>query len=314
MNISNIITHNALIKPNDRAIISADTDDEITWLDLERSISKFGNCLVNMGVKRGDVIALYLPNSPEFVIGYFAVTRIGAIVLPINICLKSGEISYILSNSQARILVGASEEVEKYITSATEHMFQLDQIVTIGRSVEGCVSFDLIMSKASELLEPVNCSDEDVAALVYTSGTSGKPKGVMLTHCNLFSLGDVNAKALHINDQDVVYSAAPLCHIVFVVSVIGPFIAGTGILTLRRFNPLKCFEVISRYKVTHITGVPTMYIRMLRIYDKTNHDLGSWRLAFSAGGPMPAEYIPEVEDEFGVFFVKNMVQPKILLL
>jgi acyl-CoA synthetase (AMP-forming)/AMP-acid ligase II len=110
-----------------------------------------------------------------------------------------------------------------------------------------------------------------------------------------------NMRILHINDQDLVYSAPPFCHIALLISVLGPFCAGAGILILNCFNAEKSLEIMSRYKATHVIGVPTMYIYMLKNFDSSKYNLAYLRLAFCAGGPMPIQYIEEIEEKWNEF-------------
>jgi long-chain acyl-CoA synthetase len=249
----------------------------------------------NWGVKKGDVVAIYLPNCPEFVITYFAAVKIGAIALPFNIIFKTGEISYLLNDSGAKVLIGASEEVKINVIKERKQFPGLEKIITVGDPLNHSLDFEYLLSQASEQLEPVECCGDDVMSLVYTSGTSGKPKGAMLTYCNLMTMATYNMRILHINDQDLVYAAPPFCHIALLITMFGPFCAGAGIVILNRFNAEKGLEVMSRYKATHVIGVPTMYIYMLKFFDSQKHDLTNLRLAFCAGGPMPMQYIEEIE-------------------
>ncbi len=179
MNIADIVSGNASINPNGKAIIEGDSGRELTWAELEKSINKLGHALTYLGLRKGDVVAIYLPNCAEFIITYFAAMKIGAIVLPFNIIFKTEEISYILNDSGARILVGSSEEVETYIISQRERFPGLEKIITVGKPLKEGIDFYSILYDAFEQLEPVECSNDDVMSLVYTSGTSGKPKGAM---------------------------------------------------------------------------------------------------------------------------------------
>ncbi len=305
MNIADIVSGNASINPNGKAIIEGDSGRELTWAELEKSINKLGHALIYLGLRKGDVVAIYLPNCAEFIITYFAAMKIGAIVLPFNIIFKTEEISYILNDSGARILVGSSEEVETYIISQRERFPGLEKIITVGKPLKEGIDFYSILYDAFEQLEPVECSNDDVMSLVYTSGTSGKPKGAMLTYCNLMTMATYNMRILHINDQDLVYSAPPFCHIALLISVLGPFCAGAGILILNCFNAEKSLEIMSRYKATHVIGVPTMYIYMLKNFDSSKYNLAYLRLAFCAGGPMPIQYIEQIEEKFSLSFCEQ---------
>lgn len=305
MNISDIISLNAATIPSGRAIISGNDGREYTWLEVETLINKFGNALKDIGVTKGDIVALYLPNCPEFIFTYFAATKIGAVVLPFNVVFKTGEISYIINNSEARVLVGSAIEVEQYIIKEKELFPSLEKIITVGEAVADCTDFYALLANSSDQLEPVGCRCDDVVSLLYTSGTSGQPKGTMLTYSNLITMANINTRILHINDEDLVYSAPPFCHIVFILSVLGPYIAGAGILLLNRFEATKSIEIMARYQATHVIGVPTMYLYMLEAFDPQKHNLQSLRLAFCAGGPMPMSSIEIIEQKFGLSFCEQ---------
>lgn len=303
MNLSSLVTDNASFRPNYKAIICGDDGREFTWSEFDKIINKVGNSLIDMGVRKGDRVAIYLPNSPEFLFVYFAAARIGAVATPFNILYKTGEINYILNNSRARVLFGSSPEIQQNLIEATVEIPHLEKIITVGNPVNGTVDFYSLISEASENLVPVSCSPEDIVSQLYTSGTTGQPKGAMLTHGNFMANAALNgSRVLHINDQDLFMTATPFCHIFFVLTVLGPIYAGAGVVTMRRFHPEKTLELISRYQITHFAGVPTMYIFMLQQYDSGKYDLRSWRFAQSAGASMPMEHIKEIEENFGVGF------------
>lgn len=302
MNVSSLVSNKASLHPHRKAVICGDDGRIYTWSEFDKIVNKVGNALLNMGVKKGDVVAIYLPNSPEFLFTYFAVARIGAIVLPSNILFRTGELSYVLNSSRAKILVGASAETEQYLIEANTELPHLEKIITVGKPVNASVDFHSLISEASEELEPVDCSSDDLVSILYTSGTTGQPKGAMLSHGNLMAVGTLSSTILHIDDQDVLLTPTPFCHICFVLSVLGPLNVGAGLVTMRKFSPEKALELIARYRVTHFTGVPTMYIFMLQQYDRRKYDLKAWRCAYAAGASMPVQYINEIEEKFGVSF------------
>lgn len=304
MNISNLIKNHARFQPHNQAVICGDDGRVFNWLELDKIVNKLSNALSYVGVKRGDVVSLYLPNSPEFLFAYFAVTRIGAVILPFNVLFRTDEVSYILRNSRAKVLIGASSEVDKHLIKVRDWFPHLEKVITVGEPVQGCLDFYSLIAEASDVLEPVDCSPEELGSLVYTSGTSGKPKGAMLSHSNLEAIGTLSSIALHINDQDLLLTGAPFCHICFVLSVLGPFNVGAGVVTMKHFRPDTALQLIERYKVTHFTGVPTMYIYMLQHFDSVcyTYDLSALRMVHCAGAPMPVEHIDSIKRKFGASF------------
>ncbi|MCL6478587.1 MAG: long-chain-fatty-acid--CoA ligase [Peptococcaceae bacterium] len=305
MNISGLITDNAFYQPHRRAIVCGDDGREFTWAEVEKIVNRLSNALVKMGVRKGDRVAIYLPNSPEYLFTYFAVARIGAIANPFNILFKTGEILYILNNSRAKVLVGSSEETKENVIGVKDQLPHLETIITYGSPLEGTIDFDAIILESSENFETVDCGADDLVTLMYTSGTTGQPKGAMLSHGNFMAAAALNALFVQLSDHDLYLTATPLCHIYFVQSILGPFYAGAGVVTMRRFNAEKVFELISRYGVTHFGGVPTMFIVMLQQYDSSKYDLKSWRVAKSAAASMPVEIINDIVKKFGVYFCES---------
>lgn len=303
MNVSNLVANNVKNYPNRTAVISGDDGRTFTWTELNGQINRLGNALLRLGVQKGDRVGIYLPNSPEFLISYFAITRIGAVATPFNIMYRTSEITYILNNSRAKLLIGAVQETGDWVLPVRDELPHLQAIVTVGGSLEGTYDFDQLLDENSDQLDTVDCTEDDLASMLYTSGTTGKPKGAMLTHANLLANAALHGdRCLHINDQDLLLSAAPYCHIFFVLTVLGPFHVGAGVITMKRFYPDKALELISKYRVTHFCGVPTMYLYMLQHYSPEKYDVKSWRYAQSAGASMPADYIKEIEEKFGVGF------------
>ncbi len=304
MNLSSIIEKNARWNPKATAMICADTDTRYTYGDLDRLINRFGSALLEMGVAKGNRVAIYLPNSPEFIIAHFAVARIGAVALPFNIMFKGPEIKYILSNAKASVLIAASEEAAANAMDVLPDIPTLKQVISVGGpDLPGAVPFAGMISAGKDKLQIADCAPDDTVSILYTSGTTGRPKGAMLTHNNFLSNARLNGtRVLHVNDQDLFYTGTPFCHIFYVLSVLGPLYAGAGLVISRRFVPDKTLENISKYRVTHYAGVPTMWIYMLNEFTPEKYDVAAWRFAQSAGASMPEEYIRKIEDTFGVGF------------
>jgi len=302
MNISEIVERNARRIPNRTAIISE--PDKITWSSFNKMVNRLGNSLLDLGVKKGDRIAIYLPNSLEFLIAYFAIARVGAIAVPFNIMYKAAEINYIVNNAEACILFAAQKEASENVAGIRDQLPSVKEIIIVGEnSLENTLLFSDLLAQGKDSLEITDCEPDDVVTILYTSGTTGNPKGAMLTHNNYWQQADLNGcYLLHINDQDSLLSANPYCHIFFVTTVLGPMFKGAAVVVMPRFYPEKSLEMITEYKVTHFAGVPTMYIYMLNHYqqNRDKYDLSSLRVVQSAGAAMPAEFIPQIEDSFGV--------------
>ncbi|MCL2337121.1 MAG: long-chain fatty acid--CoA ligase [Firmicutes bacterium] len=304
MNLSDMIANNARFNAQSTAIICTETDTLYTYGDFDQLINRFGNALLELGIQKGERVAIYLPNSPEFLIAYFAIARIGAIALPFNIMYKGPEIKYILNNSRARVLIGAAKETAANVMGVLPEIPSIEQIISVGEPpVEGTVSFAAMVAGGKDTLAIADCAPDDAVTILYTSGTTGQPKGAMLTHNNLLSNAGMQSRlALNVNDQDLFYTGTPFCHIFYVTTVLAPIYNGAGLVVSRRFMPDKALANISKYRVTHFAGVPTMWIYMLNEFTPENYDVSAWRFAQSAGASMPAEHIRKIENTFGVNF------------
>jgi long-chain acyl-CoA synthetase len=302
MNISKIVELNAARTPHWDSVISE--DQKYSWEEFNSRINRLGNAMRRLGIEKGDRVCIYLPNSPEYLITYFAIVRIGAVAVPFNIMYKSSEISYILNDSEAKILFASAKEAQENVSSILSQSPNLKHLIVVGKETQSdALSFSSLLAEEDDTLETVDCAPDDPVTIMYTSGTTGLPKGAMLTHNNFWAQADLNGcYVLHINDQDRILTAAPFCHIFFVTTVLGPMFKGAAVITMPRFFPDKTLDMISRFRATHYCGVPTMYIYMLEEYkkNKEKYNLGDWRFAQSAGSAMPAEYISQIEENFGV--------------
>lgn len=302
MNLSTMVNNHAQRVPNWDAVVSE--NQILSWKEFNDSINKLGNALRRLGIKKGDRVAIYLPNSPEYIVSYFAVVRIGAIVVPLNLMYRSSELNYIINNSGASLLIGMAKEVQENITGIREQLSSLKHLVVYGEeAVEDSLGLYQVMDEEDSVLEVVDCAPDDLVAIIYTAGTTGVPKGAMLTHSNFWEQAYLMGNyCLHTNDQDRVLLGTPYSHIFFVFGVLGAIYKGAAVVTMPRFYPDKTLELISKLKITHMCGVPTMYIHMLPIYKKNmdKYDLSSWRVAQSAGAAIPGEIIPQIENIFKV--------------
>ncbi|MCL4439191.1 MAG: long-chain-fatty-acid--CoA ligase [Firmicutes bacterium] len=304
MNLTRILDKNVRRIPRSPAVISE--TETFTWQEFFHQVNRLGNVLRRLGVQKGDRVAIYLPNSPEYLVTYFAVARIGAIAVPFNIMFKSNEIVYILNNSRAKVLVAAAAEALRHVVNVQNSLPSLEKLILVGdHGIPGAFSYSDLMRAEPAVLAAAECASDEIVTILYTSGTTGQPKGAMLTHGNFYANAELNAcYTLHINDQDRFLTGTPFCHIFFVLTVLGPMYKGAAVVTMPRFFPDKALALISRYQVTHFAGVPTMYIYMLEAYRtaREKYDLRSWRFAQSAGAAMPAECISQIEETFGVGF------------
>jgi long-chain acyl-CoA synthetase len=259
----------------------------LSYAELDDAAARFATFLAERGVRPGQPVGLMLPNIPEFAICYYGVLRAGGVVMPMNPLLKRREVEYYLSDSGATTLISAQLPV----------------------SADGAAGIDLIgvddefaALVGSRTPQPalVPRADDDVAVLLYTSGTTGRPKGAELTHANLrHNAALIATTLLRLTPDDVVMGCLPLFH-VFGQScgLNAALCSGAGVTLIPRFSAEAALEAIRRDEVTVFEGVPTMFSALLSRPDRAA-DAATVRLAVSGGAALPVEVLRKVEDIFG---------------
>ena len=253
--------------------------------------------LQRAGLAPGDHVAIVFPNCFEFVISYFAVIKAGGVVIPVNPVLRPYEMSYILDHSDAKIII-YYKPVENTVR---------ESIKAIDRELKLFSSED-ILKWAEKSTDPilVDRDPEDVAVIMYTSGTTGKPKGAMLSHKNLLSNADSVIDGLGLVEEDVMLTVLPLFHSFgAMVGMIAPMLAGAKVVLVPRFTPQKIIESVKKYKATIFPAVPSMFALLNQVKDATAKDLFSLKFCISGGAPLPLEVMNEFERKYGVLIYEG---------
>jgi long-chain acyl-CoA synthetase len=307
LNLATMLTETSRTKPNTTAIIF--DDFKMTYAELHAASNMFANALAAAGIQQGQKVALMLPNIPQFVICYFGILKLGATVVPLNVLLKAPEVAYHLGDSDAVMLIVwegfLAEAVSGYQqVPACEHLVVVNAPGSrVLPDVAGATSFDAMMTSASPKFEMAATMPDDTALILYTSGTTGRPKGAELSHFNLFFNSRVSADSLGVEWRpgDVTLVALPLFHSFGLSAVLGVAVTVGATMTLMaRFEPVKAFEVMQRDHVTAFSGVPTMYIYLLNHPDREKYDLSSLRICVSGGASLPVEILQGWERAFGI--------------
>lgn len=300
MNLSAILDRNCELVPNRPAVIRAEDGlvyNNVAFLSM---VNRLAGTFRSLGIVKGDRIAILLPNSPAYLAAYFAAVRVGAVATPLNIVFRGPEIRYILNDSGARILVADRDAAR--LPAIRADLPHLEKVITVGKTLEDKLDVDVTGTFPDDF-EAVDCASDDPVTILYTSGTTGHPKGAVLSHNNLLTAAALNAcPVLHINDQDIFFTGTPFCHIFFASTVLSPLYAGAAVLTSEQFSAANTLKAIADFGVTHFAGVPSMYLSLLEAFPCEKHDLSQWRIAQSAGASMPAEYVNRIEETFGVDF------------
>jgi long-chain acyl-CoA synthetase len=266
---------------------------QLTYSALDEMTARAAELLRDRGVKAGDRVGLMLPNVPAFVALYYAILRRGAIVVPMNVLLKRREIAYFLEDSGARLIFAYDDVAEEARAGAVEANAEAAVLE------RGGLPSWLERYEAEPGVAPTDPGD--TAVILYTSGTTGQPKGAELTHANLDGNAEVVCRELtQVGPEDVVLGALPLFHSFGQTGAMNASLRGGACLALLpRFDPREALETIQSLRVTVFLGVPTMYAAMLNHPDRANYDLGSLRTCISGGQSLPVELLRGFEEAFG---------------
>jgi long-chain acyl-CoA synthetase len=275
----------------DRPAIKLD-DFVLTWEQLAGASAHAAGLLAEEGVEPGDRVGLMLPNVPQFPILYYGILRAGGIVVPMNVLLKEREVAYYLEDSGAKLLLAWEGMLDAAQAGADKAGAKVPEV-----DFEGFVQR---LGAATPRHEIADRGGEDTAVLLYTSGTTGSPKGAELTHDNLRSNAETSASLYDGGPEDVMLGALPLFHAFGQTCAMNvSVITGACLSLIPRFDPRKALEMFERDKVTIFLGVPTMYGAMLHAPDRDKHDTSSLRVCVSGGSAMPVELLKGFEDAFG---------------
>ncbi len=295
MNLYEIIQRGADRFADRPALIFGDV--VTTYSELKTQVDSFAKELLSLSVKRGDRVALLLPNCPLFVAAYFATASLGAVVVPANPTLKPAELTYLWNDAKVSVVftfppvLPAVTEAQKGVPSL-QHVFAFSPDISPG---------EILLGGKAEVSPPVPPSDADLAVILYTSGTTGHPKGAMLSHKNLCRNVEQVQACLEFLPKDVFLTVLPLFH-VFAATVCQNvcLAAGCASVLVPQFSPAAMFERIETRRVTIFCGVPAMFGAMLLAKTERDPDLSSLRFFVSGGAPLPASTLQALEAKFGV--------------
>ena len=295
---------------------------KVTYKEYGEFTNKAANMLYNLGVRKGDIVSILLPNCLEMTYFALGVQKIGAIFGPVNTMLKRNELQFIINNNESKILVINSEFVDD-ITEIRKDLPYLEEIVLIGDSSDDMLNYSELMEKSFSSDPPQVEIDEkeDPAFIVYTGGTTGFPKGALLTHYNVIwdnkmalkvnqdeEIGDVNLTQTFI-DNKYKYKALvvnPMFHVnALLSSLFLTFSMGGAILLTRKFSASNFWRIIEKYRITNSMVVPTVLAILLKIGKdvKEKYDTSSLLGIVSAAAPLPIELQKEFESTFNITII-----------
>ena len=297
--LSQVLSQTAARYPQRPVIV--DNGKRITYEELNARVDRLARGLIELGVEKGDKVGLWMPNIPEWVIAYFAIARIGAVVVPMNTRYKPHEVSYILDNSEATTLFMVDAFVgidyREMIADVRRQLPLLKNVIVVGEKADNMLSFSEVESLGAGLLaddrlaqRDEKCDPQDNVFILYTSGTTGNPKGAMLSHHNIAENAKQVTEVLHTTEKDVFLLAVPFFHCFgCVMGITGAITWGASMVPMTVFKAKEALELVEREHVSVLYGVPTMFVLELEEYRKGKEGGSGYDVASLRTGIMRSE-------------------------
>lgn len=293
-NIPELLRQRASVSPDKVFLLSEADQREFTYREFEATVGRVAGMLAAHGIGKGDVVSLLLPNGVEYIIAYFACWQMGALAGPVNGHLKAQEIEYVVSNSEAKLMLVNSEFLEKV---------EKIRVPTVVFDSERQVEHGFKKENKNQL------TPEDEAIIIYTSGTTGKPKGCLLTHGNVIANARQISQWLGFNEKDRLLTVMPLFHMNAVsVTTMSALYAGGSTVVSPKFSASRFWQIISDYQITSFGSVATMLSMLLSTYpDGVPEGLKTDQLRFAMCGsaPVPAEILRRFEETFKCLVIEG---------
>ena len=323
--IGQLLSEMARKLPQQEALVYVEPEVRYSYPEFDRACNQFARSLLQLGVKKGEHVAIWANNVPEWVIAQFATARIGAVLVTVNTSYRTVEVEYLLKQSDSRTLIlisGVRDHeylriVQKLCPELADsapgqlHASRLPllrNVIFIGKQrpagmflwrelfEQGREAGDVELRKREAELRP-----DDVINMQYTSGTTGFPKGVMLTHTNLIGNASSLAQGLNFSPADRLCIPVPFFHCFgCVIGTLLSVASGATMVPVRAFDPSRVLKSIAKERCTAVHGVPTMFIAMQEEHARRSYDTSSLRTGIMAGSPCPIEVMKSVVDQLGV--------------
>ena len=317
--LSDLSRYNCLRFGEYTAVIHEDQEQTRTYsnVDLAREAAQLGVGLQALGIQRGDRIIVMMLNCPEVIIAYQAIARIGGVIIPVMPLLKGPEVRYIAENSAAKAVI-TSPVLLPLLQAALTNIPTMQHIICTGDvlatmtdSHPTVVAYSTVVASgaagAEHYLEKAEgVSSEDIAVILYTSGTTGRPKGVVLTHRNLIS----NAQSgrgpeRETRDAENNLAVLPLAHAYGIIAANVFFLRGLTIISQPRFDTTAVLSAIERHRIVSFAGVPAMFVALLFSPDADKYDTSSLQTCVSGSAPLPVAILEGFEKKFGCVILEG---------
>ncbi|MFH0826713.1 MAG: class I adenylate-forming enzyme family protein [Candidatus Omnitrophota bacterium] len=266
-------------------------EQNISFCHLKDSTYQLANALERLGLKKGDCVAVYLPNSPECIYSYLATWCLGITCIPFDFMLTEEELISCIRHAEAKVLI-ARAKPNVSLNRIKENCPTLEHVIIAGEEKEDLLIFESFLKKGSKAFESREIPDTDYACIFYTSGTTGKPKGVL---CNYRQIGAPAESMFYVsglNDKDIALCAGlPFSHLGGLVFIQSMVFLGTTVVVMDRFIPLEVLKNIPKYKATVMWLIPSMFYAMLQLREFESFDFSSLRWITSFGAPSSADQL-----------------------
>ena len=285
MQLNEVLKHQIESRPNKTFLFF--NDKEISYNTFGEKVNAVASALKRHGVKKGDRVAIFLENCPEFLYTWFGTSRLGAIMVPINVAFKERETTYILNHSEANTLITEPELYERAVQGKRGDLSHLRTVFSVGdRDYPDVINFSQIMSEESDPVPEEQLTGEDIVSVMYTSGTTGEPKGCVLSHFHYIAFAEAVRDNLLITSEDRFICVLPLFHAgaQWVITTTS-LLTGADIVLVDRFHPSQFWQQVCQHKCTvfHCVGAILAFLDKLSIteYEQNN----PFRVVLSAGHP-----------------------------
>lgn len=292
MNSSLLLERNARKYPNQEAVVSQ--GQRLTYEELYILVNKFGRALKSEGINAGDKVVLFLPNVTEFLITYFAVQRIGAIIVPVNVKLSQPEVEYILEHTEAKAIV-----VHDMLFGAVKGIQSQVLKVKTGDSVSEWCSFEELLQTGGEIQLTCLLKEDDESTILYTSGTTGNPKGVVFSYRNILTVANMISVELEVKPESRILLMMPLSHSAPLhLFMIAGMIVGSTLVLTPTFTPDMLLDTVEAEQTTHFFGAPVAYLLTASHPRIKEADLSSMKWWVYGGAPLSAKEVKFVQNAF----------------
>lgn len=293
MNISQLLERNARKYPQHEALVGM--GQRLTFRELDEAANNLAHALVQGGIGKGDKIVLFMPNVPEFVATYFAAQRINAVIVPISAKLGAKEIGYILDHSDAKVIFAHELLFDAVKELNTERLFA----VKTGDETAGWKAFGKLAStKAAENLSS-NARDDEPSTILYTSGTTGKPKGVLFSHRNVLTVAQMICVEMEIKPESRLLHMMPLSHSAPLhLFLLAGMIVGAKHVLVPTFTPDLLLDAVEGERTTHFFGAPVAYLLTAKHPEIDKRDLSSMKWWIYGSAPLSAGEVNFVQEKF----------------